>query len=323
MSISLAACGSDEASQGAASDEAPLAGKTLMYIQTGSIPYYEYTKQGFEQAVEELGGTAETVNSNFDASAELANVQNAITLGVDGVVLEPLSSATVKAELRLLNQADIPTVVLYGYSEELAEDAVGFHQANNLDTGQAAGETMKSLVSSGDVAIITGTQGRTDVDGYNSGFAEAFGDDSRIVETLNGNYDRKTAFAAAQDLITKHPDIAGIFVHNEDMAIGVIEALGDKADDVTIVTQNGSPDGVSYLESGQIKASIGWSPTLEGAMSVQSLAMHFQGEDRSTKLCLTPFEVNTPDEPEKSVRWDGVPEVVNAALETECAAGSE
>jgi ribose transport system substrate-binding protein len=239
------------------------------------------------------------------------------------VVLEPLSSATVKAELRLLNAAEIPTAVLYGYSDALKDDAVGFQEAKNLDTGEAAGDEMKKLVTSGDVAIITGTQGRSDVDGYNDGFTTAFGADDRIVETYNGDYNRKTAFGAAKDLITKHPDIKGIFVHNEDMAIGVIEALGDKAGSVAIVTQNGSPDGVKYLESGQIKASIGWSPTQEGAMSVQSLALDFQGKPRSVKLCQTPYAVNTQAEPENSVRWDDVDAVVALALEAECAEGSK
>lgn len=318
-----AGCGSASSNDGGtASADAPLKSKTVMYIQTGSIPYYEYTKKGFEAAVTKLGGTPKSVNSNFDASAELANVQNAITQRVDGVVLEPLSSATVKAELRLLDAAKIPTVVLYGYSDELADQAAGFQEAKNLDTGEAAGTELKTLVPTGKVAVITGTEGRTDVDGYNSGFGAGFGDHSRIVETYNGNYDRKTAFNAAQDLITKHPDIKGIFVHNEDMAIGVIEALGAKASAVAIVTQNGSPDGVKYLKDGSIKASIGWSPTEEGAMAVQTLALHLQGKDRATKLCLTPYAVNTSADSEKSLRWDDVDAVVQTALKEECAEGS-
>jgi ribose transport system substrate-binding protein len=317
-------CGSSSSDTGAAaSASAPLKGKTVMYIQTGSIPYYEYTKKGFEAAVKKLGGSPKSVNSNFDASAELANVQNAITQKVDAVVLEPLSSATVKAELRLLNAAKIPTSVLYGYSDDLKDQAVGFQEAQNLDTGKAAGTEMAQLVPTGDVAVITGTQGRADVDGYNAGFKSAFGDNARIVETYNGDYNRKTAFSAAQDLVTKHPDIKGIFVHNEDMAIGVIEALGSKAASVAIVTQNGSPDGVKYLKSGQVKASIGWSPTEEGAMSVQTLALHFQKKDRSTKLCLTPYAVNTQADPEKSLRWDDIDAVVAQGLKESCAEGSK
>ncbi|MFF0148434.1 ABC-type sugar transport system substrate-binding protein [Amycolatopsis sulphurea] len=301
------------------SPDAPLHGKTIAYIQTGSIPYYEYTKQGFEKAVTLLGGTPKTFNSNLDASAEVANVQNAITSKVDGVVLEPLSNATVKSDLSALDQAGIPTVVLYGYDPSLEKDAVGFQGTRYQDTGAAAGEQLKALAPNGQVAIITGTPGRADVDGFTTGFRQTLGADSRIVETLNGNYDRQTAIKATQDLITKYPQISGIFVHNEDMAIGVIQALGTRANQVAIVTQNGSPDGVDYLRKGLIKASIGWSPTQEGVLSARRLGDYFSGAPAAAPLCLTPFAVDTPAEPTKSVRWEPTDDVIANSLKTPCA----
>jgi ribose transport system substrate-binding protein len=323
MSLTMAACGtSNSSSAGPTSADAPLKGKTILYVETGAIPYYEYTKQGIVAAVKALGGQAKVVNSNFDAGTELSNIQNAITEKVDGVVLEPLSSATVKAELRLLDAAKIPTSVLYGYSDDVRNEAVAFHEAQNLVTTEVIGKTLRKLVPTGDVAIITGTQGRAEVDRANVGFEKGFGDNSRIVEVYNGDYNRKTAYSVTQDLLTKHPDIAGIFVHNEDMAIGTIEALGSKASSIAIVTQNGSPDGVKYLKAGEIKASVGWSPTQEGAMAVESLALYFQGTPRPQKLCLTPYAVNTPEHPEASARWDDIAGVVKHGLETKCAAGS-
>lgn len=324
--IMLTACstatttgGSGPSQGGKTSPGAPLKGKTIAYIQTGSIPYYEYTKQGFEKAVTLLGGTPRMFNSNFDASAEVANVQNAITSKVDGVVLEPLSNATVKSDLTALGQAGIPTVVLYGYDQSRERDAVGFQGTRYQDTGAAAGTQLKALAPGGQVAIITGTPGRADVDGFNAGFRQALGDDSRIVETLNGDYDRQSAIKATQDLITKYPQISGIFVHNEDMAIGVIQALGNRAGQVAIVTQNGSPDGVPYLQKGLIKASVGWSPTQEGVMSARRLGDYFSGAPAAAPLCLTPFVVNTPTEPTKSVRWDATDDVIKNSLQTPCA----
>jgi ribose transport system substrate-binding protein len=326
--LAVGACGDDDDSSddgsttgggNAAAAAAPLDGKTIAYIETGPIPYYEYTKQGIEQAAEQLGGTAKTYNSNFDPQKELANVQSAITQKVDGIVLEPLSAATTKAALRLTNRAEIPTVVLYGYSEDLEDEAAGFQQTNFADTGGAAGKELKRLVPSGDVAVITGTQGRGDAEGFTAGFKETFGDDSRIVAVVDGDYDRQKAFKAAQDIITKHPDLKGMFVHNEDMSLGVLQALGGKAKDVAIVTQNGSPEGLEAVREGRIKATVAWSPSAEGAMAVRALGEAVAGEEPAQKLCLTPFVISTPDDPDDSVPWPPTSETIGEALETPCA----
>ena len=107
----LAACGSDDdaggsapkqsASSGAAQDGGggggmSLDGKTIAFIQTGNIEYYEYGRQGAQMAIKQLGGKTKVYQSQFDAQKELANVQAAITQQADGVVLFPLSSASQK-----------------------------------------------------------------------------------------------------------------------------------------------------------------------------------------------------------------------------------
>ncbi len=336
LAVAVSACGSSDSSStasaptatgagtatGAASGDlgAPsLDGKTIAYLQTGSIPYYEYTKQGVEKAVALLGGKAKVYNSDFDAQKELANVQSAITEGVDGIVLEPQTASTTKAALRLTGRADVPTVVLYGYSPEVADDAAAFQQTQWEDTGAAAGKELKRLAPTGQVAIITGTQGRGDAEGFTAGFERALGDKRRVVAVVDGDWNRQKAFQAAQDIITKYPDLKGIFVHNEDMALGVISALGPKAKDVAIVSQNGSPEGLKAVKAGKIKATVGWSPSAEGAMAVRALSETIAGQPPAQKLCLTPFAIDTPDRPDASVPWPPTEQTMAQALKTPCA----
>jgi ribose transport system substrate-binding protein len=320
-STTAAAEESEEAAATASTTEGPpsLEGKKIAYIETGPIPYYEYTKKSIEQAGDMLGAEVKVYNSNFEAQKELANVEAAITEQVDGLVIEPYSAALGKAALRLTNRAEIPTVALYAYSPEIEEDAVQFQQANYPESGCLVGEAMKERVPTGEVAIITGTPGRGEVEAYSKAFRECVGNKVDVVAEVNGNWDRQTAAGAAQDLITKYPNLKGIFVQNEDMALGVIPALGSKASQITLISQNGSPEGEKAVEEGKIQASIGWSPSAEGAMTVRALAESLNGVDVAPKLCLTPFAVDTPEDPHKSMPWEVTTQNIETAFKTPCA----
>lgn len=331
LALTVAACGGDDngAATGSeskaadttkttAAESKPLEGKTIAYIKTGPLEYYELSAKGAEMAIEELGGTARVYNSNLDAQKELANVQDAVTQQVDGIVLFPLTAASEMSALRVANRGNIPISVLYGYSPELEDKAAGFAQVDFVNYARELGTAFKDIVPSGDVAIISGAAGRSDVTDFDKGFREGFGDDSRIVQTIDGGYQRQKAFSAAQDLIAKYPDLKGLVVGNEDMAVGAIKGLGSKIDQVAVASQNGSDQGNKLLEDGTLKISVGASPSEEAAIAVRLLAKEIAGEKNDPKLCNTPYALNTPGDI-KSTAWTPTAELIRAALEVPCA----
>lgn len=313
----VAACGNSDDSDsksGETSDPSrPLEGKTIGIIQSGAAEYYLKSTAGAEAAVKKLGGESKVFDSAFDTTKELANVNSAIASDVDGILLFPLSDASAKAELRLANRADIPVSVLYGYSEETKDQAVGFVGVNFFNQAKALGEAFAEEVPEGPIAIISGTVGRSEVVAFHDGFVAGIGDESRIVEEVAGNYDRKVAFNAARDIITKHPDLAGLVVGNEDMAVGAISALGDMLGQVKVASQNGSPEGNALLEEGKLVVTVGASPAQEAAMAIRLLANGMAGNETSTKPCMTPWAINKPDSI-VSVSWEATDEVIDSGL---------
>jgi ribose transport system substrate-binding protein len=291
----------------------PLAGKTIAYIQTGDIEYYEDSAAGAKAAVTALGGTTKIFDSAFDASKELANVNDAITQKVDGIVLFPLSDASTAAELRLANRANIPMTVLYGYSPAVESEGAGFVQINFYNYAKALGQEFAKQVPTGDIALISGNLGRSDVTAFHDGFVAGFGNSSRIVEQIAANYNRQLAFNDTQDIMSKHPTLTGLVVGNEDMAIGAVSALGAKISQVKIATQNGSPEGNAYLKQGKFSASVGGSPDQEAALAVNLLNQAISGHPAIQKLCQTPWAVNTSTSIQ-SVPWETTPAIIDGAL---------
>lgn len=330
----LTACGSDDDDGGGGgstaadttaadtSSSTPLEGKVIAYIQTGSLDYYEYSANGAKLAIEALGGEAKVLNSELDPQKEQANVQDAITQGVDGIVLFPLSDASEKAAVRAANRADIPiSIVGIVALEEVQPDIAGNAAVNFLDYSSALGEAFAGILPEGEIALITGAAGRREVVDFSAGFAEGLGDPSRIVQEVDGQYMRQKAFSAAQDLIAKYPDLRGLVVGNEDMAVGAIEGLGAKASQVTVASQNGSPEGNALLDERKLAVTVGASPSQEAVLAVRLLADAVAGTPAAEKVCFTPFALNTPGDIQ-SQPWEPTPELVSEWLESECADSS-
>lgn len=306
--------------QPADSADGPLAGKTVAYIQTYSNPYYEGTAQGVKLAAKSLGADTLVLISNFDPATERANVQDAITKKVSGVVLEPSTVQSSASSLALLKEAGIPTVVLYGYSPDLISQAAGFVQVNYSQTGQAAGAALAKALPAGEVAVITGALGRGDAEEMLAGFKRGLGDESRIVSVLDGLWDRQKAFKAAQDIITKTPDLKGLFVMNEPMAAGAIQAIGDKTSAIAIVSQNGSPEGLALIKKGTLVATSAWSPVVEGIIATRILNDALGGKPLADadKVCLVPYVTVTKDNIAESPSWTPDEATLTSAMATKC-----
>jgi ribose transport system substrate-binding protein len=333
----IAACSSDDSdsdsdSDGGASttattdipslDEMSLDGKQIGFVNAGPLEYYDFSEESAKLAVEELGGTFKAYNSNFDVQEEQAQVRNAITQGADGVIIIPLSTAGVATDLNLLKQAGIPGVMVYGWDPPQLDNAAGFVQVNFFDYGKIVGEEMAKIVpDDGDVAIITGLPGRAEIPQGSAGFKDGFGDDSRVVAEVPGDWSRQKAFDQTKTLMTKFPNLKGIFAQNDDMGVGVVQALGPKIDDVAVGSMNGSPIGLDMLEQGKFSVEAGNSIPIEEGQAVRYVASAINDIALEPKVCYTDIalveDVDTWDK-----TWVPSSALAQEGLEEPCVEGA-
>ena len=172
--------------------------------------------------------------------------------------------------------------------------------------------------------LIQGALGRGDAEAYTSSFKSALAVNSslRIVATPEGGWDRAKAQSAMADILTSHPDLKAVFVQNDDMALGAVAAIkaAGKEKQVTIVSQNGSPDGIAAIASGDIAATVAWSPAQEAQMALKRLADFLRnGLKPASKLCNTPTVVVTKANLAKAAPWVPTANSTKLALKAKCA----
>src|SRR5690625_2145681 len=74
-------------------------------------------------------------------------------------------------------------------------------------------------------------------------------------------------------------DVVGIFAENDEMALGAVQALGDRAgDDVFIVDFDATDDGQAAVSEGPMYATIAPQPAELGRAAVEAAIAMLDGE---------------------------------------------
>src|SRR5262249_28335662 len=97
---------------------------------------------------------------------------------------------------------------------------------------------------------------------------------------LPGGGDKEQGYKAAEDIMQKYPDLAGIFAINDPSALGARAALekAKKADQVKIIGFDGQLEGKQAIKHGRIYADPIKLPDEIGRKPVQAIIDHFAGK---------------------------------------------
>ncbi|MBC8448715.1 MAG: sugar ABC transporter substrate-binding protein [Chloroflexi bacterium] len=297
----------------------PVAEKKLRiaYIRPTNEPYYKYGFDGAEMMGKAMGVEVLGFISDMKVERELASVEDAITQKVDGIVLMSVSATAMTASINKAHEAGIPIFMIFGYNEDLMDKMVGTVQADCNLSGSIIGNWVAENIAEGEVAVIMGLPGRGDAECYRDAFEREMSKNPNLtlVASVPGDWNRQKAFDQMQNLITSNPDLKAVFVQNEDMSLGAIQALKESGMEgqVQIVSQNGAPYGLESIAADGIKATVGWSPSQEAALGMRMLVEHIRGTT-VPKLTITPMKVLTKDNVGEATPWEPTEESTQATL---------
>jgi ABC-type sugar transport system substrate-binding protein len=106
---------------------------------------------------------------------------------------------------------------------------------------------MEAVGDEGTVVVLRGISGAPSSNERFEGFNSVVAAD-RIVAAQSAEYDRARGLDVMSNLLQANPDIAGVFAENDEMALGAVQALGDRAgNDVFVVGIDGTPDGLTAV----------------------------------------------------------------------------
>jgi ribose transport system substrate-binding protein len=229
-------------------------------------PAIAVTFSGCESAKAELADVADvdciTVAEALDVDLMISAMETVIAKGYDGALLLALNDG-VNPIIKDAIDAGVTVATYLTEGETTSETGRVFYLAQDLyGAGAVLGERMcEEIGGEGKVGIITGYFGVTSHELRRTGFEDALAENCPDVEIV-GRYENldkgDVAYTQAKDMITAHPDLAGIYV-TAGGPFGAGQAVLEEglSDQITVLCFDFVPETVDLIREGAIRATIG------------------------------------------------------------------
>ena len=242
-----------------------------------SAPAVKVFAQGIEGKAKELGVELVELDGEWNAQKQTDQMNSLISQKVDAIILNPVDSKSLIPIVKKAKEAGISVVMgAMDIAPEGKQYVVSFVGADEKDVGRSAGELMKKALgeAGGNVAIVEGQAGTDPQINRTAGFEEAVsGSNIKVAAKLPGEFDKAKAMVVTQDALTKYKDLKGIFVQDDTMCVGVVQAMkamGLTGKDIKIVSYNGSKAGADMVKAGAIAGTSVQPLAWEGATALQA-----------------------------------------------------
>lgn len=296
----------------AMAEEAPLAGKKIAFICGNQDDMYVRYGKMMEYVFGNAGAEFQVVMSNGNAQTELDNCNDLIIRGVDAIILLVVNSATGAETVALCNEAGVPVFGIAQIADLSNTDAAytGIVRFNQYDISiLVANWVLENIPDLADKKIVT-IEGNLQSSGAiltRDGFCdtlEAAGI-PRPESVGEGKYSREGALAVAQDLIASGRDWDILFIGNEEMTAGVVQAMEENnVTGKTLLTINAKPIGLDMIRDGKVLATAEQPPTLCGDLIAQMVMKYFAGEEFTDTLLWCGESAITADNVDTAITWD-------------------
>jgi ribose transport system substrate-binding protein len=165
---------------------------------------------------------------------------------------------------------------------------------NNPEFGRVAGQYFKDTLKPGDIVVLRGIPTVIDSERVDNFEAAIKGSGINIIDKQFANWSRDDAFKVMQDFLSKHKKIDAVWASDDDMAIGVLEAIKQaKRDDIKLVVGGaGMKEMVKRVIDGDklVPVNVLYPPAMI-ATAIQVTVAHYYGGApvRGTYLISSPL----------------------------------
>ncbi|HEC2155867.1 TPA: D-ribose ABC transporter substrate-binding protein [Staphylococcus delphini] len=244
-------------------------------ISTLNNPFFVSIKNGIEKEAKKNGMKVKVVDARDDSAKQTNDIEDLVQQQVDYLIVNPTDSSAISSAVESANHEGIPVITL-DRSVDKGKVAT-FIASDNVEGGKmAANFIVEQLGENAKVAELEGVPGTSATRERGKGFHEVADQKLEVVSKQSAKFDRAEGLNVAQNMIQAHPDIQAIFAHNDEMALGAIEAIGDK--DILVVGFDGNEDAMKSIKNKQLNATVAQQPDVMGQKAVTSILQLMDGK---------------------------------------------
>lgn len=238
-----------------------------------------------------------------DASKQVNDIEDMMaTRNIDALVVLPFESEPLTAPVKSVKEAGKwVTVVDRGLAEDGIEDL--YVSGDNTAFGRVAGQYFKDNLKEGaKVVILRGIPTTLDNERVEAFEAALEGSGVEILDKQHGNWNRDDAFNVMQDYLSKYQQIDAVWAADDDMALGVLEAIAaaDRKEEMWVIGGAGMKEIVKRIMDGdpQLPVNVTYPPAQISA-AIEMTALNFVSSTPVSGEFIIGSELITPENAEK------------------------
>ncbi|KQV13906.1 MULTISPECIES: ABC transporter substrate-binding protein [unclassified Kitasatospora] len=273
MAVALTACGSGGGSgdkAGGSGDKALTVGFSQVGAESG---WRTANTKSVQDAAKKAGITLKFSDAQQKQENQIKAIRSFIQQKVDVIAFSPVVESGWDTVLKEAKDAKIPVVLTDRAVDSKDESLYAtFLGSDFVEEGKKAGDWLvkeyQGKTEPVNIVELQGTTGSAPANDRKSGFGDVIKGDAKfkVVASQTGDFTRAKGKEVMQAFLKSQPKIDVLYAHNDDMALGAIQAIEEAGKtpgkDIKIISVDGVKDAFTAMAASKINVVVECNPLL-------------------------------------------------------------
>lgn len=260
-------------------------GSIGLSVSTLNNPFFVSLSEGAKEKAKEENVDLIVVDAGDDAAKQASDVEDLVSKNISVLIVNPVDSDAVAPAVKDAVAKGIKVISVDRVVNNVDIDCA--IASDNVEGAKMATEYLVSLIGEGaKTAELEGVPGASATIDRGAGFHEVADEKLKVVSKQTANFSRSEGMSVMENMLQANSDIQGVFAHNDEMALGAVEAIGNRK--IVVVGFDATDDAVAAVSNGKMAATVAQKPDLMGATAVETAIKLVAGESVEKEI---PVEV--------------------------------
>lgn len=256
-------------------------------VSTLNNPFFVTLTEGAKKAASEKNVELVVVDAGDDAAKQTSDIEDLVSRNVGVLIVNPVDSDAVAPAVKSAMSQGIKVIAVDRGVNGVDVDCQ--IASDNVAGARMATEYLMELVGEGaKVAELQGVPGASATIDRGEGFHQVADKSLQVAVSQTANFNRAEGMTVMENILQSDGAIKGVFAHNDEMALGAVEAVAASGKDIKIVGFDATDDAQKAVKDGKMAATVAQKPDKMGETAIETAVKIMAGETADKSI---PVEV--------------------------------
>lgn len=246
-------------------------------VSTLNNPFFVTLTEGARSAASEKGVELVVVDAGDDAAKQTSDIEDLVSRNVGVLIVNPVDSDAVAPAVKSAMSQGIKVIAVDRGVNGVDVDCQ--IASDNVAGARMATEYLMELVGEGaKVAELQGVPGASATIDRGEGFHQVADKSLQVAASQTANFNRAEGMTVMENILQSDGTIKGVFAHNDEMALGAVEAVAASGKDIKIVGFDATDDAQKAVKDGKMAATVAQKPDKMGETAIETAVSIMAGE---------------------------------------------